>query len=142
MSERQKPRGLPLPSLWHVALIVAVPCGAWLLWSETRDRVISPQRGAGQGNSIERIREVEALVERGTAAVPDLLALATSADPKSRCDGLLGLGRLGSQAQASLDAVRERLSDAEPRVRASALSAFSQVCQADGGVATGAVQPV
>jgi HEAT repeat protein len=140
MPDRKKPAGIPLPNLWQTAVALAVACGGWLFWTEIRDCVLPPHDQAIRGSLFERIREVEALVERGRAAVPDLLALTASTDPKSRCDGLFGLGRLGPEAAASLEVVRERLSDDDPRVRASALSAYSRICSDGEEVAAAAVR--
>ncbi|MGE5195026.1 MAG: HEAT repeat domain-containing protein [Deltaproteobacteria bacterium] len=75
----------------------------------------------------DRLRVIESLADRGREAVPDLVALLSSTDPRIRYLALFGLGCIGPDAGEAAAMVRERLGDKDGGVRDSALSAFARI---------------
>ncbi len=128
MNERQRPRGIPLPSLGQVLLTVLVVCVCQMLWVEYHRQPLGTAARAGQEDDpVERIQSIEALVGEGPTALPDLIELLSSTQPKVRAVALYGLGRL--KHVDSLPAVRECLADEDPEVRRSALGVFGWICE-------------
>jgi HEAT repeat protein len=106
-------------------LLVTAICVLWWLWKEVRP---VPEVRSPDDNPTERFQSIEALVRDGEDSVPLLLEMLSDTDPKTRCDGLLGLGRIGSPSNEVRDAVRARLDDDDPRVRLYAIPAYKQIC--------------
>ncbi|MBI3863340.1 MAG: HEAT repeat domain-containing protein [Planctomycetia bacterium] len=117
-------RGVPLPSFWQVLGIVAVAGAAYWLWQNS-PRQSGPADAEGLGANL---RGIEELSDRGADAIPDLVAMLSSSDRKSRYLALQGLGRLGERASGALDAVCDALRDDDREVRSNALWAFTQIC--------------
>src|SRR6516164_2763744 len=92
MVEIRRDRDVSLPSLGQVLVLAAAVCAGWLLWSELRSR----QLARSPATLAERLNSIDALVNTGLEAIPELLARLSSADPKTRGDAVLGLGRIGS----------------------------------------------
>jgi HEAT repeat protein len=113
-----------------IALVAALGA-AWVLWSECRDQFRGGTAPHSPGNAADRREFVDSIVERGPAAIPELLSLLGSSDVKVRRDALLGLERLGPEAGngAAIDAVRLRLADEAPQIREYALVALARICE-------------
>lgn len=127
MSVNRPSRGVPLPSIWQMLLVAAVVCVGVVLWSALPKRPPSQSELSAQG-SIQKLQAVEALVARGSEAVPELTAMLSSGDPKARRMALHALGQLGEQASGALEAVRSALSDEDREARSNALWAFTRIC--------------
>jgi HEAT repeat protein len=128
MNERRRPNGIPLPSLGQVLLTVVVVCACQMLWVEFHRQPAATASSPGQEDDpVERIQSIEALVGEGPAAMPELIELLSSAQPKVRAVALYGLGRL--KQIDSLPAVRECLADEDAEVRRSALGVFGWICE-------------
>jgi len=110
-----------------VLLVAATLTAAWLLSIEIRQHVPHAESGALPSSPVERLQTIDALVARGKPAVPELIELASNADPKTSRLALFGLSRLGADAGEALQIVRERLADDDAKIRAVAFAAFEQI---------------
>lgn len=133
MSVNRAPRGLPLPSLGQVLVLIAAASAVWLIWSELR----GPQSEAGLSGAgdaaaeedareaaLENLRAVEAIARDGAEGVPELVEGLASANPRLRRNALLALRQIGPEAREALDPIRERLADEDAQTRAYAIDAY------------------
>ncbi|HLJ09931.1 MAG TPA: HEAT repeat domain-containing protein, partial [Planctomycetaceae bacterium] len=129
MSGHRKSRGNP----WFKVSIVLIPVaaistGSLFAWFLFRTLFADRHTESAQSQPAENLQGIESLVRRGNAAIPELTAMLSSADPKTRRQALFGLSRLGPKAAEALPAVGDRLSDDDAKVRAMAFAAFEQIC--------------
>jgi HEAT repeat protein len=122
-------RGVPLPSFWQIVVMGAVVCVGWLAWKdnaskEDQDRA---ETEAESDDPVASLHAVQAFIRSGAAAVPRLTVELSASDGKSRALAAWGLAQIGPDAVDALDAVRERLADDNPRVRANALLALRTI---------------
>ena len=127
MSTDRPLRGVTLPGIGPLLVVLAAVSAGWLLWSEIRSRGWIPGLTRLRANPVERIQAVEALVKRGRVSVPELVEACSDRDPKTRRDAILGLGRIGPAAVAAFDVVRGALTDDDANIRAYAVGAFWRI---------------
>src|SRR5262249_10815592 len=98
-----------------------------MLRSEYQHRSAVPKlRDTGIEDPVDRIQAIEALIEQGPGAAPELIELLSSVDPNDRRLALYGLGRL--KRRESLPDIKMLLADGDPEVRRAALAAFGWIC--------------
>src|SRR5437899_7748653 len=119
-------RGVPLPTFGQWFLVVVLGGAGYFLWTVTSQQ--SRNAETATDGLLQDLQAVDALVDRGSEALPELLAQAASDDDRRRRMAMLGLGRLGEQAAGALETVRSRLTDKDQSVRSEALWAFTQIC--------------
>jgi HEAT repeat protein len=142
MPEIRQSRGVVLPRSGQVVAFVAALGAVWILWSEAHEQLAPHGPSFQMQRANERLLRIDALVERGTPAIPELIALLTDSEPKMRRDALLGLERFGPDAGLAVGAVRERLSDENPQVREFALLTLARICENQDDVIAAAAQQV
>jgi hypothetical protein len=124
MSASRRSQGLPVPRLGLVVVLLAAFIGCWLLYLGYRARVEPENVAAAPRNIVERTQFIESLVQKGSAALPQLVSMLSSPDATTRRNALDVLWRLGPDGEAAIEDVRPRLADEDPRVREDALAAF------------------
>jgi HEAT repeat protein len=118
-----------MPSVWQLVLVGVVGCGLYLVAVDVRERYNRRSLTISQQELAERERILGSLVERGAAAVPELVGLLSSPDPNLRRFGLLGLERLDRAGRGAVEPVRQRLGDNDALVREHALITLARICE-------------
>jgi HEAT repeat protein len=130
MSARNSSRGISPPSFGQGLVIAAAVCGAWIIWSEARDRGWISGTVQPAVNLVDRLHESDAAKPRGPVSIAPLIAeLSNEFDPNARRQALLQLSSIGPDAAEAIEAIRERLKDEDEGVRYAAVLALSRVSQ-------------
>ena len=128
MSAFRESRGVPLPSLWQLLILVVGSCAGWLVWTQLVGPPATPESAPPSANtSLDKFQTIERIANGGPDAVPELIELLSDSDAATRRYALFGLGRIGPAAAEALEQIRERLTDDDAHVRTYATTAFWQV---------------
>jgi HEAT repeat protein len=134
MPDNRGSHGIPVPTLWHVLMVVATACAGWLIWSEFRS--LGPSSNSrheaaeiATEAALNTLRSIEALGKDSGEGIPELTRSLTDPDAKVRGYALLALRRLGPQARVALDPICERLADVDATVREYAVDAYWNIRQ-------------
>src|SRR5215831_15480741 len=102
MSSEKSQHGLSLPRTRTLVVLGAALCALWLAWGELGERGWIPWVAPPNDQAVVRIQAVESLIKRGSHGVPTLIEAYSDPDPKVRRSALIGLGRIGPDANEAL----------------------------------------
>jgi HEAT repeat protein len=117
-------------------LLIAVCLGFWYVRREKDNGALIVH--LGDRDATTRLQASEALIKRGSSAVPELTRALTDKQDQVRIGAATALGRIGPDASGSIPALTEALNDKHKYVRAEAAKALSRM----GKMAGSAVQPL
>jgi HEAT repeat protein len=110
-----------------------------LVWWLSREKDTSSLLAAlGNRDAPTRLQATEALIARGSSAVPGLINALKDPNVQARIAAATALGRIGPEAHGSIPGLIEALHDKHEYVRAESARALSRM----GTMAATAVQPL
>lgn len=111
-----------MPFLWVTGLLLAGGY-AWLM-KQAKEAERLP---VGDSPALLRMQAFESLMDEGPGAIPDLIEQLSSKEVAQRRLAVIGLGRLGHQAESAVPALMSRFDDEDSEVRSLILYALARI---------------
>lgn len=128
-------RGLRLPRLFTIAVVVLVTAAAWFVFRDWRvdSKEAAIRKAMFDPDSLPmgRMKSVEHWQAQGAVAVPRMIEALAHESPKVRAAAALALARIGAEAKSATPELIQRLEDDDANVRETAAYALEHV-SADG----------
>lgn len=116
------------PRFSTLLIAIAMVAAAGMLITSYVTRM-TPHDALKNGDPVDRVQAVEELIKQGRDGVPVLAHALKNYNRETRISAMFGLGRIGSAADAAVDAVRDALVDPNDAVRSVAVGTIWQIRQ-------------